>query len=138
MRGRRWTRRTWLRRTVRAARFQALLRGVMMRADFFLKAHGTLNALRYGAILRTHKMVSIFGFGKKYSGHYYVRKVIHTLTPRTYQMEFEAHRNRMGQLGALDPSEIEDPSTASPLAVGDGADTDVVKVRETGSVVAPP
>lgn len=117
---------------------KAYLRGVMMRADFFLKAHGTLNALRYGAILRTRKIVSIFGFGKTYSGHYYVRKVIHTLTPRTYHMEFEAYRNRMGELGALDPSEIEDPSTASPIALGDGADTDVVKVNETGNRVAPP
>jgi uncharacterized protein len=117
---------------------KAYLRGVMMRADFFLKAHGTLNALRYGAILRTRKVVSIFGFGKKYSGHYYVRKVVHTLTPRTYHMEFEAYRNRAGQLGPLDPSEIEDPSAASPVAIGVGADTDVVKVRETGSRVAPP
>jgi phage protein D len=116
---------------------KAYLQGVLIRSAFFLKAQGTLNALRYGAILRTRKVVSIFGFGKTYSGHYYVRKVTHMLTPRTYYMEFEAFRNAMGELGALDPSEIEDPSVASPVALGDPPDTDVVTVRESGNRVAP-
>jgi hypothetical protein len=113
------------------------LQGVLIRSAFFLKAQGTLNALRYGAILRTRKIVSIFGVGKRYSGHYYVRRVTHTLTPKTYHMEFEAFRNAMDEVSALDPSEIEDPSVASPVAVGDPPDTDVITVRQSGTRVAP-
>ncbi len=118
---------------------KAYLCGVIIRNSFFVKATGTLNALLYGAILRTRKTVKIFGYGKVYTGSYYVRKVVHTLTPKTYRMEFEAYRNRTGQISPEDSSVLEDPSnSALPLAAGDGADTDVVKVRETGNRVAPP
>jgi len=117
---------------------KAYLCGVLIRNSFFVKATGTLNALRYGAILRTHKTVKIFGYGKVYTGTYYVRKVVHTLTPKTYHMEFEAHRNRTGQISPEDASVLEDPSNASlPLAAGPGADTDVVKVKTSGNKVAP-
>jgi hypothetical protein len=103
-----------------------------------VKATGTLNALRYGAILRTRKTVKIFGYGKVYTGTYYVRKIVHTLTPKTYHMEFEAFRNRTGEISPEDASVLEDPSKlALPLAAGDGADTDVVKVLATGNRVAP-
>lgn len=121
------------------AELRAYLCGLIVRTSFYVKATGTLNALRYGAILRTRKTVKVFGYGKIYTGTYYVRKVVHTLTPRTYHMEFEAFRNRTGQLAPEDASVLEDPSNAAlPLAAGDGADTDVVKVRETGDRVAPP
>jgi phage protein D len=121
------------------AELKAYLCGLIIRTSFFVKATGTLNALRYGAILRTRKTVKIFGYGKIYTGTYYVRRVVHTLTPKTYHMEFEAYRNRTGQIAPEDASVLEDPSkTALPLAAGDGADTDVVKVAESGRWVAPP
>lgn len=117
---------------------KAYLCGVIIRSSFFVKATGTLNALLYGAILRTRKTVKIFGYGKVYTGTYYVRKVVHTLTPKTYHMEFEAYRNRTGQTSKEDASVLEDPSNASsPLAAGPGADTDVVRVSTSGSKVAP-
>ncbi|MBZ5525817.1 MAG: hypothetical protein LAP21_26645 [Acidobacteriia bacterium] len=122
-----------------AAEMQAYLQGVMIRSSCLLKATGTMNGVRYGAILRTHKNVTIFGFGKTYTGDYYVRKVVHTFTPRTYHVQFEACRNRMGELAPGDASAIEDPSSAAlPLAVtADPPDTDVVSVQESGSRVAP-
>jgi len=120
------------------AELKAYLCGLIVRTSFFLKATGTLNALRYGAILRARKTVKIFGYGNLYTGTYYVRKVVHTLTPKTYHMEFEAFRNRMGQISPEDASVLEDPSNAAlPLAAGDGADTDVITVSETGKRVAP-
>lgn len=122
-----------------AAEMQAYLKGVMIRSSCLLKATGTMNAQRYGAILRTHKNVTIFGFGKTYTGDYYVRKVVHTFTPKTYHVQFEACRNRMGELAPGDASAIEDPSSVSlPLvATADPPDTDVVTVLETGNRVAP-
>ena len=63
-----------------ASEMQAYLNGVMSRSSCLLRATGTMNGLRYGAILRTHKTVTIFGFGKTYTGDYYVRKVVHTPT----------------------------------------------------------
>jgi hypothetical protein len=122
-----------------ASEMQAYLNGVMSRSSCLLKATGTMNGLRYGAILRTHKNVTIFGFGKTYTGDYYVRKVVHTFTPKTYRVQFEACRNRMGELAPGDASAIEDPSSAAlPLAVtADPPDTDVVTVQESGSQVAP-
>ena len=71
-----------------------------MRSAFWLKATGALNALRYGAILRAGKPVQILGFGKERTGVYYVRRVIHMITSRTYRIEFEAYRNRTGKTGS--------------------------------------
>jgi len=120
------------------AELKAYLCGVIIRSSFYLKATGTLNALLYGAILRTRKTVKIFGYGKVYTGTFYVRKIVHTLTPKTYHMEFEAFRNRTGETSPEDASVLEDPSNASlPFAAGPGADTDVIKVSTSGNKVAP-
>jgi hypothetical protein len=106
----------------------------MMRHGFWLKAGGVLNAMRYGAILRAGKPVTIMGFGQDYNGVYYVRKVTHLFTYRTYRMQFEAYRNRTGETGSEDFT-VEDPSdTASPPALGPGAG-DVVTTREDGNQV---
>lgn len=110
------------------------VRVYMMRHGFWLKASGALDALRYGAILRAGKTVTIKGFGTDYNGVYYVRKVVHNFTPRSYRMQFEAFRNRLGQTGAEDLTG-EDPSdSASPPALGPGAG-DLVDTREDGNRV---
>ncbi len=114
------------------------LRGVLIRSGFWLKVTGTLSAVRYGAILRARKPVSIVGYASEYNGNYYVRKVVHTISERHYQMQFEAVRNRSGETAPTDTSSLEDPSNTSlPLAAGAGADSDVVTVRDTGAQVAP-
>lgn len=114
------------------------LQGVMRNRTFWVRVTGTLNAMRYGAVLRTRKLVSIVGLGDRYNGNFYVRKVVHTLTQRTYRMEFEAVKNRLGEAAPTDTSGLEDPSsTAAPVAAGSGADTDTVTVRDSGAQVAP-
>ena len=114
------------------------VRAYLIRNGFWLTVNGTLNALRYGAILRARKPVSIVGLDSQYNGTYYVRKVVHTLTFRHYEMQFEAVRNRSGESGPTDTSGLENPSSTSlPIAAGPGADTDVVTVRESGAQVAP-
>jgi hypothetical protein len=77
----------------------ALTLGAMRRHNWWVTATGTLNGLRYGKVLRAQRTVTIKGFGSIHNGVYYVRKVKHRLGPRSYSMEFEAVRNRTGQLG---------------------------------------
>lgn len=112
-------------------------RGVLRRHGSWVSARGTVNGLVYGRVLRTKKLVTVKGYGPTYNGNYYVRKVTHKLEPRTYVMEFEAVRNRVGKLGT-EPFEGENPEAAAgPAALGAGADADRVVVAEAGAQVAP-
>jgi hypothetical protein len=118
------------------ANVETASQATMARHGFWLHARGTLNGLRYGAILRAGKLVTIMGFGESFNGVYHVRKVIHQFTPRTYQLRFEAYRNRKGKTGSEDFT-VEDPSdTAAPPALGPGAG-DLTRVREDGNQVMP-
>ncbi len=110
--------------------------GILRRHGWWVRATGTLDGLRYGRVLRSKKLVTIKGFGRRYNGNYYVRKVTHRLTMRTYSMEFEAYRNRLGQLGTEDFAG-ERSGAGVPAAIGAGADPDVVRVRADGARVAP-
>jgi phage protein D len=117
-----------------AAEIPNYIRAQLMRSAFWLKATGALNALRYGAILRAGKPVQILGFGKERTGVYYVRRVTHMITSRTYRMEFEAYRNRTGKTGA-ETFNLENPEdTASPPALGPGAG-DLIDTRADGNRV---
>lgn len=84
---------------VSEARAREYLLGSLRRQSWWITASGKLNGLRYGRVLRTKKTVTIKGLGERYNGNYYVRKVKHMLTRRTYTMDFEASRNAIGQLG---------------------------------------
>jgi len=119
------------------AQMQDHVNGVLRRNAWFVVARGTLDGLRYGRVLRAHKLVTIKGLGRVHNGNYYVRKVTHTLGARTYSMHFEAGRNALGQLGT-EPFTGERPGAAAlPVAAGAGADPDVVRVREDGPEVLP-
>jgi hypothetical protein len=110
--------------------------GLLRRNGWWVTATGSLNGLRYGRVLRSRKTVTIKGIGARYNGVYYVRKVRHDLTMRTYTMNFEAVRNAVGKLGTED-FEGEHPDALSPPAIGAGADTDTVRVAESGPRVLP-
>jgi hypothetical protein len=110
--------------------------GMLRRNGWWVTAQGSLNGLRYGRVLRSRKLVTVKGVGPNYNGNYYVRKVQHSLTARTYQMQFELARNALGRLGS-EPFEGEHPDGAAPPAVGAGADTDAIAVSETGPRVLP-
>lgn len=111
-------------------------RSIMRDRGFWLKAQGKLNSARYGAILRAAKPVTIKGVGRQYSGIFYVRRVVHTFSSRSYEMQFEAFRNRAGQSGS-EAYEGEDPSATGIPALGGGAGGDSVTVRPDGAQVAP-
>lgn len=111
-------------------------RGMLRRNGWWVRATGRLNGLRYGRVLRSRKLVTLKGAGPTYNGVYYVRKVRHELTMRTYDMSFEAVRNAVGQLGT-ENFEGERPDALVPPAIGPGADTDTVRVAEAGPRVRP-
>lgn len=111
--------------------------GLLRRGGWWVTATGTLNGLRYGRVLRSRKTVTIKGIGARYNGAYYVRKVRHELTMRTYSMNFEAVRNAVGRVGTEDFEGESPDSTLTPPAAGPGADTDSVRVAEAGPRVLP-
>jgi phage protein D len=112
--------------------------GLLRRHGWWIKASGTVNGLKYGQVLRSKKLVTIKGLGATHNGNYYVRKVTHTLGPRTYDMAFEAARNGLGKLGSEDfTAERPDAAAAVPLAAGAGADPEAVTVLESGPQVLP-
>lgn len=124
----------WLVGPLTDSNLDRYVKAAMMRQGFWLKARGTLNGLRYGSVLRAGRPVTIKGFGDIYNGIYYVRKVVHQFTPRTYQLQFEAYRNRTGQTGAEDYTGESASSIASPIALG-AATGEVTTVREDGNQV---
>jgi phage protein D len=112
--------------------------GMLRRNDWWVTARGSINGLRYGRVLRSRKLVTVKGAGPNLNGNYYVRKVQHSLTARTYQMQFELARNALGKLGS-EPFEGEQPDALLPVAAGAGADADadVIAVAEAGPRVLP-
>jgi len=111
--------------------------GVLRRNAWCVTATGHLDGLRYGRVLRTRKLVTVKGVGASRNGVYYVRKVRHQLTARTYDMDFELVRNAVGTRGDEDfHGESPDAGFSVP-ALGPGADTDTVRVAEGGPRVMP-
>lgn len=110
--------------------------GMLRRNGWWITARGSINGLRYGHVLRSRKLVTVKGAGPNYNGNYYVRKVQHNLTARTYGMQFELARNALGMLGS-EPFEGEHPDGMAPAAAGAGADADVIAVAESGPRVLP-
>jgi hypothetical protein len=110
--------------------------GMLRRHAWWITAHGRINGLRYGRVLRSRKLVTVKGAGPNFNGNYYVRRVQHNLTARTYQMEFDLARNALGRLGT-EPFEGERPDALVPAAAGPGADTDAIDVAESGPRVLP-
>lgn len=58
-----------------------------------VSASGTLDVLRYGAVLRARRLVGVRGAGRQFDGLYYVRGVSHTLARGKFTQSFELSRN---------------------------------------------
>jgi hypothetical protein len=110
--------------------------GMLRRHGWWVTAQGTLDGAIYGTVLRSRKTVTVKGVGANYNGVYYVRKVQHRLTMRTYEMSFELGRNAIGRLGT-ENFEGESASAMAPLAAGPGIDEDVIDVAPDGPRVLP-
>jgi phage protein D len=119
-----------------AAQASEYAAGMLRRNGWWVSATGTLNGSRYGAVLRSRKLVTVMGAGANYDGNYYVRKVQHRLTSRTYEMQFEMARNALGVLGSEDFTG-ESPDSTAPPAAGAGIDSDAIEVSESGPQVLP-
>jgi hypothetical protein len=58
-----------------------------------LTATGSVDALRYGHVLKARKLVSARGAGPAFDGLYYVKSVTHKLQRGSYQIDFTLTRN---------------------------------------------
>lgn len=119
------------------ASMQTLTQGYLRRYGFWVIARGELDGLSYGAVLRSRRTVTIKGFGRVHNGVYYVRRVRHHFQLRSYTLSFEAVRNRIDQLGTEDFAGEQPDAAGVPAALGAGADSDVVRVQESGAQVLP-
>lgn len=66
--------------------------------DQVVTATGEMDALRYGGILETGRLVGVRGAGNSYDGNYYVKQVTHTLGPGQYKQNFTLTREGTGSL----------------------------------------
>lgn len=82
-----------------AGELQRLAAAVVDRSAFAITAEGELNTLAYGGILRAKRPVLVRGAGQRFSGLYYVERVLHSFTGRGYRQLFKLRRNALGLTG---------------------------------------
>ncbi len=64
-------------------------------ANKVVKGQGTLDVLRYGAILDARTIVEVRGAGITYDGDYFIDSVTHTIKPGSYKQSFTLSRNSL-------------------------------------------
>lgn len=64
--------------------------------DDVVTVSGELDTVRYGGLLHLRGLVGLRGVGASYDGHYYVKKVTHTLAPGQYKQSFTITRDGLG------------------------------------------
>jgi phage protein D len=67
-------------------------------SDSVLSANGTLDALRYGGLLKPRGLVGLRGAGFTYDGSYYVKSVTHSISRGDYKQRFTITRDGLGSL----------------------------------------
>src|SRR5215218_548642 len=78
---------------------QTLAQAVVDSSAFAISADGELNTVAYGGILRAKRPVLVRGAGTRFSGSYYVERVLHSFTPEGYTQRFTLRRNGIGLTG---------------------------------------
>ena len=78
---------------------QTYAQAVVDRSSFAITADGELNTVAYGGVLRAKRPVLVRGAGRRFSGSYYVDRVLHTFTPQGYTQRFSLRRNGVGLTG---------------------------------------
>jgi hypothetical protein len=61
--------------------------------DNVVTASGTLDAIRYGNLLKPRGLVGLRGAGLTYDGLYYVKSVTHSITKGEYKQRFTLTRD---------------------------------------------
>lgn len=82
-----------------AAESRALAQAAANRsAEEVIVAEGTLDTARYGDILFAPGVVGVRGAGDTYDGDYYISRVTHQITPKSYTQKFRLTREGPGTL----------------------------------------
>ncbi len=64
--------------------------------DQVVTGKGTVDTLRYGAVIDTPGVIPIRGMGHSYDGNYYVSTVTHTISLGEYKQAFDIQREGLG------------------------------------------
>ena len=65
-----------------------------------VSGQGSLDVIRYGAILSARTMIEVHGAGITYDGQYFVDSVSHAIKPGSYKQTFSLSRNSLVAKGA--------------------------------------
>lgn len=94
-----------------------------------IKGQGSLDVLRYGAILPARTVIEVRGAGITYDGKYFVESTSHTIKPGSYKQNFTLTRNALiadtGSIASLlpaasPPQALSSFAPAGPAAVPAG------------------
>jgi hypothetical protein len=88
---------TWLTDTAKLNPAAALMRGIAYAGQHSDSVFGTgsLDAVRYGRVLRSRQLVGVRGAGEPFNGLYYVTKVTHQLKRGEFMQTFSLARNAL-------------------------------------------
>jgi phage protein D len=99
----------------RTDELQTLTQAAVDRSAFAITAEGLVNAAVLGQALRAKKPVLVRGAGRRFSGQFYVERVLHRFDANGYQQRVTLKRNAAGVLRQDDFTE--DDSVAPQPAV---------------------
>jgi hypothetical protein len=82
---------------------QGLLRALSSSSESSdaIAATGEIDAVRYGQVLRSRRLVGVRGVGASYNGNYYVKQVTHRIRRGEYKQSFTLTREGHGSLTPL-------------------------------------
>jgi hypothetical protein len=82
---------------------QGLLRALSSSTDSADAVAGTgeIDAVRYGQVMRSRRLVGVRGAGFSYNGNYYVKQVTHRIKRGEYKQGFTLTREGHGSLTPL-------------------------------------
>lgn len=84
------------------ARALTAVRAAVENASEPVTAEGELDAVRYGRVLRAHRLVAVRGVGRSYNGRYLVRRVTHRIQRGVYTQSFRLSREGTGALSPVE------------------------------------
>lgn len=82
------------------AELQTRAQAAVDSTSWAVSMSGELDVTAYQGVLRARQTVLVKGAGTRYSGTYYVTRVLHTLTPGGYTQKFELTRNALALTGS--------------------------------------
>lgn len=79
-----------------ADELQTMAQAVVDRSSFAITAQGTVSAAVLPQVLRAKRPVTVRGAGERFSGEYYVERVLHRVAGTTYEQRLTLRRNAAG------------------------------------------